>query len=154
MLWAKRFGGSGEDYGVDLNVNNNILYTSGYYSGTISFNGTATGSFVPSSIDYEGTAHGTIGFTGTAEGEYTYPVWDYIGTSGTPDVQQTLVANDDVCRTSDEVKTLISSIYPAENYSVSTVMKINHSRIIYSPPFDPVEEDCTAFYYRSIEVTI
>ena len=126
----------------------------GTATGTISFNGTATGSFVPSSIDYEGTAHGTIGFTGTAEGEYTYPVWDYIGTSGTPDVQQTLVANDDVCRTSDEVKTLISSIYPAENYSVSTVMKINHSRIIYSPPFDPVEEDCTAFYYRSIEVTI
>ena len=39
LLWIKRFGDVGEDYGIDIDVKNNILYISGYFSGSISFDG-------------------------------------------------------------------------------------------------------------------
>ncbi len=37
LQWNKQFGLNGRDYGVDVNVNNDILYMSGYFSDTIAF---------------------------------------------------------------------------------------------------------------------
>lgn len=37
LQWDKQFGLNGRDYGVDLNVSEDILYVSGYYSDSIAF---------------------------------------------------------------------------------------------------------------------
>ncbi|MCK5168258.1 MAG: SprB repeat-containing protein, partial [Bacteroidales bacterium] len=68
----KHFGKNGRDYGIDLNVNNDILYMSGYYSDTIVFGndtlsstGTSDRDMFLTSFDLNANPYNSISLGGT-----------------------------------------------------------------------------------------
>lgn len=68
----KQFGGNGRDYGVDLNVNNDILYMSGYFSDAIDFGdqtltsaGTADRDMFFAAFDLNANPYNSISLGGT-----------------------------------------------------------------------------------------
>jgi hypothetical protein len=69
---SKQFGGIGREYGTDLNVNNDILYMSGYFSDAIGFgdqtltsSGTADRDMFLASFDLNANAYNSISLGGT-----------------------------------------------------------------------------------------
>jgi hypothetical protein len=123
-------------------------------TGLATLSGTADLQYTYGSYSLSASATGLASISGSADLTYTYQAWSYIGTSAEfTDGTVTIDAQDDVCRTSGEVNSLITTLYEPSDYSTYFVMRVNHSRTIYNPPFAPAEEDCTPYYYESVEVT-
>jgi hypothetical protein len=74
------------------------------------------------------------------------PTWvSYGGSPGDEDGIVSIGSNENVCLTSAGAKVVLSSSFPAIDYALGFIMKVNHTR--YNPVTFEIDV-CTPYYYR------
>jgi hypothetical protein len=71
--------------------------------------------------------------------------WTYLGTSGTQNGSVTKPAVYGSCATSGDVGTWLASNYPASNYAMGYIMRVQHT--YYDDEFQTFS--CSDLYYRA-----